>query len=213
MHRFYNLARGDHDMESLHSLPPSGETEIRDDMSSRTLPRSEASHQPRQAMSSDDVANQSSAVAGYTNEIERQRQLTENERLQQELIQNRQLESVRQEAASVLQPTTQTLTEQHAQNAERVRQQVLAEAEEQHNRKKDEYQKEVLEQLRIDTEEAQRTTQQVQQQAQQEAQHIVGSVMNFAEQAHRNKHIAQKNITQQAEAKLNEKISKTNIKS
>ena len=52
-------------MESLHSLPPSEETEIRDDMSTRTIPRSEASHQSSQAMSS--------AVAGYTNEIERQR--------------------------------------------------------------------------------------------------------------------------------------------
>ena len=122
-------------MESLHSLPQSEETEIRDDMPTRTIPRSEASHQPSQAMNSDDVANQSSAVADYTNEVERQRQIAENERLQQELRQTRQLEIVRQETASVLQSTTQTLTKQNAQNAERVRQEVIAEAEEQNNRK------------------------------------------------------------------------------
>ena len=102
-------------MESLHSLPPGDETEIRDDMSTRTIPRSEASHQPRQAMSSDDVANQSSAVADLTSGLERQRQIAENERLQQELRQTRQLEIVRREAASVLQSTTQTFTEQNAQ--------------------------------------------------------------------------------------------------
>ena len=117
--QFYNLARSDQDMEPLHSLPPSEETEIRDDMSTRTIPRSV------------NVANQSSAVADYTNEIERQRQIAENERLQQELRHNHQLEIVRQEAASVLQPTTQTLTEQIVQKV----QQVIAEAEEQHNRK------------------------------------------------------------------------------
>ena len=140
----------------MHSLPPSDETEIRDDMSTRTIPRSEASHQPRQ-----DVANHSSAVADLTSELERQRQIAENERLQQELIQTRQLDTVRQEAASVLQSTAQTLTEQNAQNAERVRQQGIAEAEEQHNRKKEGYQKEVLEQLRTNAEEAQITIQQV----------------------------------------------------
>ena len=113
--QFFNLARSGHDMESMHSLPPGDETEIRDDMSTRTIPpRSEASHQPRQAMSSDDVANQSSAVADLTSELERQRQIAENERLQQELRQTRQLEIVRQEAASVLQSATQTLTEQTA---------------------------------------------------------------------------------------------------
>ena len=110
------------------------------------------------------------------------------------------------EAASVLQSTTQTLTEQSAQNAERVRQQVIAEAEEQHNRKKEGYQKEVLEQLRINAEETQITIQQVKQQAQQEAQHHVGTVMDFAEQAHRNTIIAQKEKAEQAEAKLNEQM-------
>ena len=53
-----------------------------------------------------------------------------------EIRQSRQLELVRQEAAAVLQSTTQTLTEQSVQNAERVRQQVIAEAGEQHNRMK-----------------------------------------------------------------------------
>ena len=59
----------------------------------------------------------------------------------------------------------------------------------------------------INTEEAQRTVQQVQQQARQETQYIVGSVMNLAEQAHRNKTIAQKSGTEEADAKLNEKLT------
>ena len=80
--QFYHLARSDQDMESLQSLPPSEETEIRDNMSTRTIPRS------------GNVANQSSAVAD-TDEIERRRQIAENERRQQELRQNRQLEIAR----------------------------------------------------------------------------------------------------------------------
>ena len=91
-------------------------------------------------------------------------------------------------------------------NAERVRQQVIAAAGEEHNRNKEGYQKEVLEQIRINEAEAQITIQQLQQQAQQEAQHIVGSVIIFAEQAHRNTIGAQKNKKQQADAKLKEKI-------
>ena len=118
-------------MGSLHSLQSSEKAQIRDDMSTRTIPRPEASHQPRQ-----DVANHSTAVADLTNGLERQKQIAEYERRQQETRQSRQLEIVRQEAAAVLQSTTQTLTEQNAQNAERVRQQVIAEAEEQHNRTK-----------------------------------------------------------------------------
>ena len=82
----------------MHSLPPSNETEMRDDMSTRTIPRSEMDHQ-------------SSAVADLTNEIERQRQIAENELRQQEIRQTRQLETVRQEAASELQTTTQAPTE------------------------------------------------------------------------------------------------------
>ena len=195
--QFYNIARSGHDLESLHSLPPSDG----DDISAQTIPRSEASHQSRQ-----DVANHSSAVADLTNELERQKQIAEYERQQQETIQSRQLETVRQEAAAVLQSTTQTLTEQSAQNAEGVRQQVIAEAGEQHNRMKEECQKEVLEQLRINEAEAHLIINQVTHQTQQEAQHQVGSVIVFAEQAHRNAIRAQKNKAEQAEAKLNERI-------
>ena len=173
--QFYNIARSDHDLEPLHSLPPSDG----DDMSARTLPRSEASHQPGQ-----DVANHSSAVADLTKEVERQKQIAEYERQQQETRQSRQLEIVRQEAAAVLQSTTQTLTEQSAQDAE-VRQQVIAEAGEQHNRMKEEYKKGVLEQLRINEAEAHVIINQVPHQTWQEAQLQVGSVINFAEQAHR----------------------------
>ena len=159
-------------------------TQRLDDMSTRTIPRSE--DQPRQ---------DSSAVPDLTNELERRRQIAEHERLQQELRQTRQLEIVRQEAASVLQSSAQTLTEQNVKNAERIRKQVIAEAEEEHNRKKEGYQKEVLEQLRINGAEARIIINQVKHQTQQEAQHIVGSVMNFAEQTHRHIIIQQKNKT------------------
>ena len=72
--QFYNIARSDPDLESLHSLPPSDG----DDMSARTIPRSEASHQPRQ-----NVADHSSAVADLTKEVERHKQIAEYERQQQ----------------------------------------------------------------------------------------------------------------------------------
>ena len=73
-------------------------------MSTRTIPRSEIDHQ-------------SSAVADLTNEIERQRQIAENEIRQQEIRQTRQLEIVRQEAASELHSAPQSLTESHRHEA------------------------------------------------------------------------------------------------
>ena len=57
------------------------------------------------------------AVADHTGEIERQKQIAENERLQLEIRQSQQLENVRQQAASVLQATTQELTESHRNEA------------------------------------------------------------------------------------------------
>ena len=107
-------------MESVHSLPPSDETEIRNDMPTRTIPRSETTYSPSlgssQAMSVD-VANQSSAVADLTGEIERQRLIAESELRQQEIRQSRQLEKVGHQAASVLHSTTQELTESHRNEA------------------------------------------------------------------------------------------------
>ena len=47
---------------------------------------------------------------------------------------------------------------------------------------------------------------QVKHQTQQEAQQYVGNVINYAEQAHLNKIIAQRNTTEQTDAKLNENI-------
>ena len=107
--QFYHTSQSDHEMESMHSLPPSIETEIRDAMSTRTIPRSETTYLPslNRSQSMSDVAHQSSAVADLTNEIERQRQIAEYELQQQELRQTRQLEIVRQEAASELHSTTQ----------------------------------------------------------------------------------------------------------
>ena len=113
--QFFNISQRDHEMETMHSLASSEDTEMRDDMavSSKTtsLPSLDSN-----AMSVD-VANQSTAVADHTGEIERQRQIAENERLQLEIRQSQQLENIRQQAASVLQATTQELTESHRAEA------------------------------------------------------------------------------------------------
>ena len=88
----------------------------------------------------------------------------------------------------------------------------MAEGEAAHNRMKEGYKQEALEQLQINTEEAQIATQQVQQQAQQEARQYVGSVVNYAEQAQINTLREETSKTEQAET--NNKIhykNKTNI--
>ena len=110
--QFYNISQSDHDhdMETMHSLSTSEDTEMRDDMSVSAKTTYLPSLGSNQAMSVD-VANQSSAVADHTGEIERQKQIAENELRQQEIIQSQQLENVGQQAASVLQATTQELTE------------------------------------------------------------------------------------------------------
>ena len=56
---------------------------------------------------------QSAAVDDLSNELERQRQIAEYELQQREIRESRQLETVRQEAASELHSRTQTLTEPH----------------------------------------------------------------------------------------------------
>ena len=114
--QFYNISQSDHDMETMHSLSPSEDTEMRDDMSVRPKTTYLPSLGSNQAMS-DNVANQSSAVADHTGESERQKQIAENELRQQEIRQSQQLENVRQQAASVLQATTQELTESHRAEA------------------------------------------------------------------------------------------------
>jgi len=103
-------------METMHSLSPSEDTEMRDDMSARSKTTYLPSLGSSQIMS-DNVANQSSAVADHTGEIERQKQIAENELRQQEIRQSQQLENIRQQAASVLQATTQELTESHRNEA------------------------------------------------------------------------------------------------
>ena len=115
--QFYNISQidHDHDMEPMHSLSTSEDTGMRDDMSVSSKTTSLPSLGSN-AMSVD-VANQSSAVADHTGEIERQKQIAENERLQLETRQSQQLENVRQQAASVLQATTQELTESHRAEA------------------------------------------------------------------------------------------------
>ena len=95
-------------MEPMHSLPPSMETEIRDDMSTRTIPNSDDMSTRTIPRSEND--HQSSAVADLTNEIERQRQIAENELRQQDIRQTRHLEIVRQEAVAELHSATQPIT-------------------------------------------------------------------------------------------------------
>ena len=86
----------------------------------------------------------------------------------------------------------------------------MAEGEIQHSRKKEEYKTEAQrimnQQAQINEAEAQIIINQVKHQTQQEAQQYVGNVINYAEQAHLNKITAQKNKTEQADAKLNEQL-------
>ena len=64
-------------METNYSSPPSDETEIRGEMSTRTIPHSGTTWPPTLSRSPamSDVAPQSSAVADLSNELERQRQI------------------------------------------------------------------------------------------------------------------------------------------
>ena len=92
--QFCNISR-DHEMESMHSLPPRIETEIRDNMSTRTIPPSGATYLPslNRSPAMSGVAPQGSAVAGLTHELERQIAIAEYEK-RQKLRQTRQLETV-----------------------------------------------------------------------------------------------------------------------
>ena len=103
------MSRSDHDMESTYSLPPSIETEIRDDMSTRTVAHSD--DMSTRTIPRSENAHQSSAAADLTNKIERQRPIAENKLRQQEIRQTRQLETVRQEAVAELHSATQPITE------------------------------------------------------------------------------------------------------
>ena len=70
----YDISQRNQEMESMHSLPPSIETEIRDNMSTRTTPPPETTYLPslNRSPAMSDVAPQSSAVADLTHELERQ---------------------------------------------------------------------------------------------------------------------------------------------
>ena len=93
--QFCSISRSDHDMESHYSIPPSDEVEMGDDIPRDGIPRSRGS-----SMS---VARQGSAVADIDGEIERQRQIAEYERQQQENTFNKQLEQVIQNIENMLQ--------------------------------------------------------------------------------------------------------------
>ena len=108
-----------------------------------------------------------------------------------------------------------TLIDQHAQNIERIRQQVKAEGEASHNRKKEGYKREVLQQLQINEAEAKRRIQQAQQQTQQEAQthftNFTGRITEFAENHYRQEN--QKKDQAQKEAAEANKKAKASEKS
>ena len=90
---------------------------------------------------------------------------------------------------------------------ERMRQQVKAEADSEHSREKEGYKQEFLQQSQINEAEAQIIINQVHQQAQQEAQHYVGSVLNYAEQAHIIR-LGEERVNAEAKADQEEKRAK-----
>ena len=97
-------------MESHHSIPPSDEVEMGDDIPRDIKPRSVSSltSSSISAMS----GTQNAAVAGNSGELERQRQLAQYERQQQEIIYNQQLELVRQNTEKMLQEQKQSHREE-----------------------------------------------------------------------------------------------------
>ena len=97
-------------MQSVYSLPPSGEVEMGDDIPRDEIPRSVA---PLTSSSSSSMSvTQNAAVADNSGEVERQRQLAQYEIQQREIIPNRQIELVRQNAAPMLQEQTQAHREE-----------------------------------------------------------------------------------------------------
>ena len=83
----------------------------------------------------------------------------------------------------------------------------MAEGEAEHSRKKEGYKQEFLQQSQINEAEAQQIINQVKQQAQQEAHQYVGSVANYAEQAHIHK-LSEERAKAEAKADQDEKRAK-----
>ena len=84
----------------------------------------------------------------------------------------------------------------------------MAQAEAEHGRLKEGYKQEFLKQSQINEAEAQRIINQVQHQTQQEAKHYVGSVINYAEQAHVDK-LREERAKTEKEAKEAKETKKT----
>ena len=104
-------------MQSVYSLPPSDEVEMGDDKPRDEIPRS-VSSLTSSGRSSMSVNHQSSAVADISGEIERQRQIAESERQQQDIIYSQQLELVRQNAESMLH--AQAITQRRSTHSPRI---------------------------------------------------------------------------------------------
>ena len=83
----------------------------------------------------------------------------------------------------------------------------MAEGEASHDRKKEGYRQEFVQQTQINEAEAQIIINQVKQQTQQEAQQYVGRVVNYAEQEHIHK-LREERANAEAKADQEEKRSK-----
>ena len=97
--RYYNMAHSGQDMESQYSIPPSDETEMRDDMpqsgSSTTI------YLPSLGDAEMEIL-QNAAIADYSEQVERQRQIAESEKLRQAIREQQQIELMRQQTAKLL---------------------------------------------------------------------------------------------------------------
>ena len=94
-------------MESVYSIPPSDEVEMGDD-----IPHSVSTLISLTSSSVMSDAAQSSAVAEYSGELERQRQLEQYEIQQQDIREKQQIEPMRQQTASMLQKQIQAHREE-----------------------------------------------------------------------------------------------------
>ena len=87
---YYDMAHSDHDMQSQYSLPLSDETEMRDD-----IPQSSSSTNTLPSLTHAEIQQyeilQNAAIADYGEMVERQKQLTESEKLRQVIREQQQI--------------------------------------------------------------------------------------------------------------------------
>ena len=111
--QYDSTSQSDHDMESVYSLPLSDEVEMGDD-----IPHSISSLTSSSVMSG---VIQSAAVADYSSELDRRRQLTQHENQQRDIRDKQQIELMRQQTASMLQEQEQAHREEATYAIEHVK--------------------------------------------------------------------------------------------